>query len=41
MTLVENIIEILKKNKISYEIFEHEPVFTNPAMAEALGVSEA
>ena len=41
MTLEENIIEILKKNKISYEIFEHEPVFTNPAMAEALGVSEA
>ncbi|NNK85097.1 MAG: YbaK/EbsC family protein, partial [Desulfobacterales bacterium] len=41
MTLEENIIEILKKNKISYEIFEHEPVFTNPAMAEALSVSEA
>jgi len=41
MTLEENIIEILKKNKISYEIFEHEPVYTNPAMAEALGVSEA
>ena len=41
MTLEENIIEILKKNKISYEIFEHAPVFTNPAMAEALGVSEA
>ncbi len=41
MTLEENIIEILKKNKISYEIFEHEPVFTNPVMAEALGVSEA
>jgi len=41
MTLEENIIEILKKNKISYEIVEHEPVFTNPAMAEALGVSEA
>lgn len=41
MTLEENIIEILKKNKISYEIFEHEPVYTNPAMAEALSVSEA
>ena len=41
MTLEENIIEILKKDKISYEIFEHEPVYTNPAMAEALGVSEA
>ena len=41
MPLEENIIEILKKNKIAYEVFEHEPVFTNPAMAEALGVSEA
>ena len=41
MTLEENIIEILKKNKISYEIFEHEPVYTNPAMAEALIVRES
>jgi len=41
MTLEENIIGILKKNKITYELFEHEPVYTNPAMAEALGVSEA
>ncbi len=40
MTPEDNIIGILKKNKISYEIFEHEPVFTNPAMAEALNVSE-
>jgi Cys-tRNA(Pro) deacylase len=41
MTLEENIIAILKENKIDYEVFEHEPVFTNPAMATALGVSEA
>ncbi len=41
MTPEEKIIGILKKNKISYEIFEHEPVFTNPKMAEALNVSEA
>ena len=39
---VENkIVEILKKNKIAYEVVAHEPVYTNPAMAEALGVSEA
>ena len=41
MTLEENIIELMKKQKVAYEIFEHEPVFTNPAMAEALNVSEA
>ena len=36
MTLEQNIIELMKKQKIAYEIFEHEPVYTNPAMAEAL-----
>jgi Ala-tRNA(Pro) deacylase len=41
MTLEENIIELMKKQNISYEIYEHEPVYTNPAMAEALNVSEA
>ena len=41
MTLEENIIELMKKQNIAYEIFEHEPVYTNPAMAEALKVSEA
>ena len=41
MTPEENIINILKENKISYKIFEHEPVYTNPAMAEALNVTEA
>ena len=41
MTLEENIIELMKKQNITYEIFEHEPVYTNPAMAEALKVSEA
>jgi len=30
----------MKKNRIDYEVIEHEPVFTNPAMAEALGVNE-
>jgi len=41
MTLEEKIIQLLEKHGISYEVCEHEPVFTNPAMAEALGVSES
>ena len=41
MDLEEKIIDLLTEQKISYEIVEHEPVFTNPAMAEALNVSEA
>ncbi|WP_373498427.1 aminoacyl-tRNA deacylase [Desulfococcus sp.] len=41
MTLEEKIIGILKDAGIPYEIFEHEPVYTNPAMALALNVSEA
>ncbi len=40
MTLEEKIVGILKDAKIPYEIFEHEPVYTNPAMAEALNVTE-
>jgi Ala-tRNA(Pro) deacylase len=41
MPVEANIISILKKNSVDYEVTEHEPVYTNPAMAEALGVSEA
>jgi Ala-tRNA(Pro) deacylase len=41
MPVEANIVSILEKNKIAYEVVEHEPVYTNPAMAEALGVSEA
>ena len=41
MTPEEKIIDILQKNKTAYEIFEHEPVYTNPTMAAALNVSEA
>ncbi len=41
MTLEEKIIAALKQGKIEYEVVEHEPVYTNPAMAEALRVSEA
>ncbi|MCG6909767.1 MAG: YbaK/EbsC family protein [Deltaproteobacteria bacterium] len=41
MTVEEKIIGILKDNKIDYEVFEHEPVYTNPTMAAALNVSES
>lgn len=41
MTVEEKIIQILKDNQIDYDVFEHEPVYTNPAMAKALHVSEA
>ena len=41
MTPEEKIISILKKNKVAYEILEHEPVYTNPTMAAALNVSES
>ena len=41
MTLEEKIIGMLDKQKVSYEIVEHEPVYTNPAMAEALNVAES
>jgi Ala-tRNA(Pro) deacylase len=41
MTLEEKIISILEEKKIGYEIVEHEPVYTNPAMAEALNVNES
>ncbi|MFP4035085.1 MAG: aminoacyl-tRNA deacylase [Desulfovermiculus sp.] len=40
MSLEQHIQDILENKKISYEVFEHEPVYTNPAMAEALGVKE-
>lgn len=41
MTLEENIINIMSQKGIEYEIREHEPVYTNPVMAQVLGVSEA
>jgi Ala-tRNA(Pro) deacylase len=41
MTLEEKIVQRLEDNGIAYEIHEHEPVYTNPTMAEALGVTEA
>jgi Ala-tRNA(Pro) deacylase len=41
MTLEEKIIQTLENQGIEYEAFEHEPVYTNPTMAVALGVTEA
>ena len=41
MNLEEKIIGMLEDTKISYDIVEHEPVYTNPAMAEALNVGES
>jgi len=41
MTLEEKIVQKLQEQGIDYEIYEHEPVYTNPTMAEALGVTEA
>ena len=41
MTLEEKIIGVLDEKKITYDLVEHEPVYTNPAMAEALGVDES
>jgi len=41
MNLEEKIIGMLEDTKVAYEIVEHEPVYTNPAMAEALNVSES
>ncbi len=41
MTLEEKIIQILQDHGIEFEIREHAPVYTNPTMAAALGVSEA
>jgi Ala-tRNA(Pro) deacylase len=37
----EKIIGILKEHRIDYQVFEHEPVYTNPTMAAALQVSES
>ena len=41
MDLEERIRDILRDRDIAYEVVDHEPVYTNPAMAEALGVDEA
>jgi len=40
MSLQETIQRVLDERGVPYEVFEHEPVYTNPAMAEALMVSQ-
>ena len=40
MTLEEKIIKMLEDNNVVYDIITHEPVYTNPVMAEVLGVTE-
>jgi len=39
--LEEKNIAMLKEKKVTYEIFEHEAVYTNPVMADVLGVQES
>ena len=41
MNLEERIREMMEEKKIPIEGTEHEPVYTNPAMAQALGVRES
>ncbi|MBS3759412.1 MAG: YbaK/EbsC family protein [Desulfobacterales bacterium] len=41
MTLEANIQQILSDNGVDYHVVAHEPVYTNPAMAEALQVNES
>ncbi len=41
MTLEEKIRIKMDEEKVSIECIEHEPVYTNPAMALALGVKES
>lgn len=37
----DKIVDCLQKENIFYEVFEHEPVYTNPTMAQALKVTES
>ncbi len=41
MNLEEKIRKKMEEEKIAIECIEHEPVFTNPTMALALGVKES
>ena len=41
MPVEANIVTLLEAGHIPYEVVDHEPVCTNPAMAQALGVGEA
>jgi Ala-tRNA(Pro) deacylase len=37
--LERNIMDTLERNGVPYEVVEHEPVYTNPVMAEKLGIA--
>lgn len=41
MPVEANIVTLLEAGHIPYEVVDHEPVCTNPAMAQVLGVGEA
>jgi Ala-tRNA(Pro) deacylase len=41
MSLESRIVQRLDEEGVDYEVVEHGPVYTNPAMAEALGVEES
>jgi Ala-tRNA(Pro) deacylase len=41
MSLEERILKLMEEMRVPIECTEHEPVYTNPAMALALGVQEA
>jgi len=41
MNLEEKIRKKMEEEKVSIDCIEHEPVYTNPAMALALGVKES
>ncbi len=41
MSLEKNIQQMLEDRDIEYQIFHHEPVYTNPTMAEALNVDQS
>jgi Ala-tRNA(Pro) deacylase len=41
MTLEEKIRKKMEEEKVAVESIAHEPVYTNPAMASALGVKES
>ena len=41
MSLYEKIRKMMEEKKVPIECLEHEPVFTNPDMAQALGAKES
>jgi Ala-tRNA(Pro) deacylase len=41
MNLEERIMNLIQKQGCPVEVVEHEPVYTNPVMAEVLGVPES